>query len=786
MRWFILPALALLIACGPDSPPAEDPPDLSADADVVDAPDTEADTVDAAPDLDVVDATPDADAADTADAPDVPDIDADAADLPDIPNPLEDFLRPPDGHPTEVFVGGHADDDLLFMNPDILHAIRAGHAVRTVIITGGDACGTREPADREAGLRAAYGRMVTGSSHTEDDWTCGTTELGVPVVICGLDSSPPVSLVFPRAPDCAPALLDLVEGRVDSLESVSAFPAELTVDGLIDMLVTDLRAMDVVTMHTLESSDVYGHEHDDHIASARLAYLAAAEARVERYREHRTYNVDGDPTNVHEADLDAAWDAITAYCDVSGEGEEICVRDSGIAFWEWARRQYPVERLGRFRGRLGNDGRCITPGDGVPFLGPCNEAPQWQVHNWTLEFEAGCLWTEDRRLGIGPCDRSVFSIMTNGQIRTSTGDLCLEAAADEVIVAACAGTEDGVPVDAQRWHLAVGPIHDGGPFSDEELEGAGQRSLQAGVAPIGVTELCIRANPGVMCSRFDGARWSAPLDLAWDFSTWNGWWPFYYAATIRVLDLNRDGRADVCGRGVSGVWCGLDSESGFGPAELRNDDPYFSNAAGDFWFDPAYYRSFGFAYLGEEWPHMCARTIAGVSCAPPTGEGRWGHLIDVVQSEFSNEHGWHRERYGATIRYGDIDGDGLDDVCGRGSIGLLCALGTTEGLFRTPRFWGFRDELADRAIWTREERYTGAFQLIDLNQDGRADACMRSPEGVVCGWSTGTTFGSFQELHVFSDDDGFADAQHGAALVWDLASERVCARRSAGLVCAEL
>ena len=170
----------------------------------------------------------------------------------------------------------------------------------------------------------------------------------------------------------------------------------------------------------------------------------------------------------------------------------------------------------------------------------------------------------------------------------------------------------------------------------------------------------------------------------------------------------------------------------------------------------------------------------------PTGEYRWGPLVDSVQAEFSDELGWSSTRYGATIRYGDIDGDGLDDVCGRGNLGLFCALGIEEGFFDKPTFWSFRTQLSDDEGWPTEERYTGAFQLIDINDDGRADACLRSPDGLICGWSTGSTFDAMLPLHVFSDEDGFADTNHGSAVVWDVESRRVCARRAEGLVCAEL
>src|ERR1700694_2302046 len=39
---------------------------------------------------------------------------------------------------TTLNIVAHEDDDLLFLSPDLLHAIQAGRAVRTVFVTAGD------------------------------------------------------------------------------------------------------------------------------------------------------------------------------------------------------------------------------------------------------------------------------------------------------------------------------------------------------------------------------------------------------------------------------------------------------------------------------------------------------------------------------------------------------------------------------------------------------------------------------------------------------------------------
>ena len=50
----------------------------------------------------------------------------------------------------------------------------------------------------------------------------------------------------------------------------------------------------------------------------------------------------------------------------------------------------------------------------------------------------------------------------------------------------------------------------------------------------------------------------------------------------------------------------------------------------------------------------------------------------------SDQQGWSYEQYYATIRVGDINGDGKADVCGRGIAGMLCWLsngGSFQAMF---------------------------------------------------------------------------------------------------------
>ncbi|MEU4800834.1 PIG-L family deacetylase [Actinosynnema sp. NPDC023587] len=102
--------------------------------------------------------------------------------------------------PTTVSFAAHPDDDLLFMNPDILSDVRAGFEVWVVYLSAGDlpcgegfpACGMDYADMRVRGERAAYAR----AARVRDRWTFEALTLGGhPVATNTLDGTG-VRLVF--------------------------------------------------------------------------------------------------------------------------------------------------------------------------------------------------------------------------------------------------------------------------------------------------------------------------------------------------------------------------------------------------------------------------------------------------------------------------------------------------------------------------------------------------------------------------------------------------------------
>ena len=249
-------------------------------------------------------------------------------------------------------VVAHPDDDLLFMNPDILRDIEAGHCVRTVFVTTGDAA--RDDSywpRREEGIRAAYAIMAGA----DDAWTETTIAIaGNDLTTVTLDAAPAISLVFMRLPDGNrrgtgnrihdfESLKRLWKGDIPTISAVDGTATydreslQRTLTGLMD----DFEASTVRTQNwTIEFG---AGDNADHTATAlfvrEAAQMSPTEHTLVAYLGYpswrRTPNVSG-----HDLGVKAA--AIVAY---AAHDPKMCVEpqcvDAIVASIR-AARQYVV------------------------------------------------------------------------------------------------------------------------------------------------------------------------------------------------------------------------------------------------------------------------------------------------------------------------------------------------------------------------------------------------------------------------------------------------------------
>jgi peptidoglycan/xylan/chitin deacetylase (PgdA/CDA1 family) len=124
---------------------------------------------------------------------------------------------------------------------------------------------------------------------------------------------------------------------------------------------------------------------------------------------------------------------------------------------------------------------------------------------------------------------------------------------------------------------------------------------------------------------------------------------------------------------------------------------------------------------GDHHADRCERRADGIFCALADPSGKLGSF-----RRWSGDGDFGGVEYPDAIRFGDVNGDGRADVCGRAREGLACALSNGRSFTRAT-IW--LPEMSDAAGWAP---YGATIQLVDVNGDGRADACAEGPDGNVC------------------------------------------------------
>ena len=252
-------------------------------------------------------------------------------------------------------VVAHEDDDLLFLSPDLLHAVQGGGKVRTVFVTASDdGQAASYWQSLEKGAQAAYAEMAG----VADSWT--QTDAGIaghPMPLDTLNGNPNISLVFMRLPDGNldgsgfasqgyQSLQKLWTGQISSITAVDG-SSSYTKSSLISTLTSLMTAFQPTQIHTQDYAGSYGDgDHSDHHT---VAYLTRAAAQnyttphtLTSYLDYSSSNL---PVNVSGADLTAKQNAFYtygAYDDTTCTSQSSC---AGTDYASWLQRQYTVSQV---------------------------------------------------------------------------------------------------------------------------------------------------------------------------------------------------------------------------------------------------------------------------------------------------------------------------------------------------------------------------------------------------------------------------------------------------------
>lgn len=325
--------------------------------------------------------------------------------------------------------------------------------------------------------------------------------------------------------------------------------------------------------------------------------------------------------------------------------------------------------------------------------------------------------------------------------------------------------------DANWWHLYVGNY---GTIRMGDINGDGR------------SDVCGRAQSGVYCDLgLAGGGFGPQSQWQSEMTDANGFAPEQYSGTMQLADVSGDGRADLCVRGVAGMYCALSTGSSFAALSLWSGA--YADANGWGW-SPGYYRSFRLADVnGDRRADLCARGAAGVYCSPSTGYAFAG--ASVWQPALNDADGGADDVQVRSLQFGDVSGDGRADLCVH-RVGLVrCALASTSGAaFGALTAWTTTTQFADDPFRT-DPSYSATFRLADTDRDGRADLCARTAGGLQCARSLG---GSFAPPTLLSPAQ-MSDAQGWRALPYAMTLQlgdpdgdgRVdaCGRESTGYVC---
>lgn len=260
---------------------------------------------------------------------------------------------------TVMNIVAHQDDDLLFLNPDLLDSIKAGDCIRTIYITAGDAGADQLYwLSREQGSKAAYD-LIDGAD--KDTWIDHVAKLGNNefATVSSPVNHPNISLIFLRLPDgnlngsgfkafdyqSLSRLQTDSTAKMESVDRQSTYGAGELTTALADLM-NVYTPSEVRTQSPINMSEEYA-DHSDHLAVGN--FVGHAYAQYQNHDSSRLTYYVGYPIrqwdqNVYDEQLREKQAAFFAYGQFDGSvcrSVEVCSRTP--TYHSYLARQYKYD-----------------------------------------------------------------------------------------------------------------------------------------------------------------------------------------------------------------------------------------------------------------------------------------------------------------------------------------------------------------------------------------------------------------------------------------------------------
>ena len=264
----------------------------------------------------------------------------------------------------------------------------------------------------------------------------------------------------------------------------------------------------------------------------------------------------------------------------------------------------------------------------------------------------------------------------------------------------------------------------------------------------GKDDFCARFKDGFRCYPALGSgKWGSPITHK-SPSDANGWGKPEYYSTIRMADIDGDGKVDLCARAAKGFLCWRSLGDKFGSEIMVaewSDAKNFNR--------PEHYTTIRMADInGDGKADVCIRAAAGIICKLSNGTS-FG--TQISGPDWSDTNGWKDYDNYSTIQYGDFNGDGKDDVCARMNAKFVCAASNGNGFGSQVQVAGWSDSYS----WNKPQ-YFRTIRMGDVNGDGKMEICARGVNGIACYTWSSDKFVQLTTIPSFKDEGGFSAVQY--------------------------